>query len=228
LAAYLQVLQGEFYAIGLYPTNELARDQESQIQGYIDIFQPENQPRIFRLSGADLEIYAENESLKKSAALLTITNQREVILTNPDIFHYLHRGAYIISGDSPDKLWNKIDKEFDVFIFDEFHVFAAPQIASIINTMLLINCTNRRKKFLFLSATPDQDLINRLEIAGFRCKQIDPLAENKYQFPDNIEQETQIENQGWRQIAREITLNFMPLEPSFKAAETWLKSNSNI
>ncbi|MFM6281918.1 MAG: type I-D CRISPR-associated helicase Cas3', partial [Dolichospermum sp.] len=72
------------------------------------------------------------------------------------------------------------------------------------------------------------DLINRLEIAGFRCKQIDPLAENKYQFPDNIEQETQIENQGWRQIAREITLNFMPLEPSFKAAETWLKSNSNI
>ena len=65
LAAYLEVLQGEFSAIGLYPTNELARDQEAQIQGYIDIFKPENQPRIVRLSGADLEIYAENEGLKK-------------------------------------------------------------------------------------------------------------------------------------------------------------------
>jgi CRISPR-associated endonuclease/helicase Cas3 len=40
LAAYLEVIQGEFSAIGLYPTNELARDQETQIQGYIEQFQP--------------------------------------------------------------------------------------------------------------------------------------------------------------------------------------------
>ena len=32
LAAYLDTLQGNFYAIGLYPTNELARDQETQIK----------------------------------------------------------------------------------------------------------------------------------------------------------------------------------------------------
>jgi CRISPR-associated endonuclease/helicase Cas3 len=228
LAAYLEVLQGEFCAIGLYPTNELARDQETQIKGYIDIFQPENQPRIVKLSGADLEIYAENEGLKKGAAILTLSSQREVLLTNPDIFHYLHRSNYLITGDSPEKLWNKIDKDFDVFIFDEFHVFAAPQIASIINTMLLIHCTNRRKKFLFLSATPDQDLISKLKIAGFRCKEINPLAENKYQFPDNTEQEAQLKTQNWRQVTRGITLNFMPLEPSFKAAETWLKANSDL
>jgi CRISPR-associated endonuclease/helicase Cas3 len=127
------------------------------------------------LSGADLEIYAENEGLKKGAAIASLANQREVILTNPDIFHYLHRGAYIIYGDSPDKLWNRIDKDFDLFIFDEFHVFATPQIASVINTMLLIHCTNRRKKFLFLSATPDRDLISKLEVAGFRCQEINPL-----------------------------------------------------
>ncbi|MBE9234052.1 type I-D CRISPR-associated helicase Cas3' [Cuspidothrix issatschenkoi LEGE 03284] len=228
LAAYLEVLQGEFCAIGLYPTNELARDQETQIKGYIDIFQPENQPRIVKLSGADLEIYAENEGLKKGAAILTLSSQREVLLTNPDIFHYLHRSNYLITGDSPEKLWNKIDKDFDVFIFDEFHVFAAPQIASIINTMLLIHCTNRRKKFLFLSATPDQDLISKLKIAGFRCKEINPLVENKYQFPDNTEQEAQLKTQNWRQVTRGITLNFMPLEPSFKAAETWLKANSDL
>jgi CRISPR-associated endonuclease/helicase Cas3 len=228
LAAYLEVLQGEFCAIGLYPTNELARDQEAQIQRYIDLFQPENQPRVFRLSGADLEIYAENEGLKKSAAILTLTNQREVILTNPDIFHYLHRSKYLIAGDSPDKLWNKIDKDFDLFIFDEFHVFAAPQIASVINTMLLIRCTNRRKKFLFLSATPDRDLISRLETAGFRCQEINPLDKNKYKFPDIQAEEAELNNKEWRQVSRTISLNFIPLESSFKASETWLKENSNL
>jgi len=228
LAAYLEVLQGEFSAIGLYPTNELARDQETQIKGYIDIFQPENQPRVVRLSGADLEIYAENEGLKKGAAIATLANQREALLSNPDIFHYLHRGAYIIPGDSPDKLWNRIDKDFDLFIFDEFHVFAAPQIASVINTMLLIHCTNRRKKFLFLSATPDKDLIYTFETAGFRCQEINPLEENKYQFPDIPEQEAKLKTQGWRQVSRGISLNFLSLEPSFKASETWLKANSDL
>jgi CRISPR-associated endonuclease/helicase Cas3 len=228
LAAYLEVLQGEFSAIGLYPTNELARDQEIQIQGYIEEFQPRDKPRVVRLSGADLEIYAENEGLRKSAAIATLTNQREALLTNPDIFHYLHRGAYIIPGDSPDKLWGKIDKDFDLFIFDEFHVFAAPQIASIINTMLLIRCTNRRKKFLFLSATPDKNLITRLQAAGFRCQEINPLEKNKYQFPNTAEQENELRSQGWRQVARTISLNFIPLEPAFKASETWLRENSNL
>ncbi|MBD2454643.1 type I-D CRISPR-associated helicase Cas3' [Nostoc sp. FACHB-87] len=228
LAAYLEVLQGEFSAIGLYPTNELARDQETQIQGYITEFQPRDNPRVVRLSGADLEIYAENEGLKKSAAITTLTSQREVLLTNPDIFHYLHRGAYIIRGDSPDKLWVNIDKNFDLFIFDEFHVFAAPQIASVINTMLLIRWTNRRKKFLFLSATPDNNLIGKLKTAGFRCQEINPIEQNKYQFPDTPEQEQQLKAEGWRQVARTISLNFISLEPSFKASETWLKENSNL
>ncbi|BAY60459.1 DEAD/DEAH box helicase-like protein [Calothrix brevissima NIES-22] len=228
LAAYLEVLQGESSAIGLYPTNELARDQEIQIQGYIAAFQPANQPRVVRLSGADLEIYAENEGLKKSAAIATLTSQREALLTNPDICHYLYRGAYIIRGDSPDKLWSRIDKNFSLFIVDEFHVFAAPQIASIINTMLLISCTNRRKKFLFLSATPDKDLIDKLKTAGFRCREINPHEQNKYQFPETEEQEQQLKSQGWRQVARPIALNFIPLEPALKASETWLKENVDL
>ncbi|HEY9663775.1 MAG TPA: type I-D CRISPR-associated helicase Cas3', partial [Allocoleopsis sp.] len=125
LAAYLEVLQGECSAIGLYPTNELARDQEVQTRHYIEQFQPPNDPRVTRLSGAELENYAENEGLRKGAAIATRTNQSEVLLTNPDIFHYLHRGAYLLPDDSPDKLWGRIDKDFDLFIFDEFHVFNA-------------------------------------------------------------------------------------------------------
>jgi CRISPR-associated endonuclease/helicase Cas3 len=66
LAAQLEVLQGNVCAIALYPTNELARDQESQTRHYIEIFQPANDPRVTRLSGAELEIYAELVSLRRS------------------------------------------------------------------------------------------------------------------------------------------------------------------
>ncbi len=231
LAAFLEVLQGECNAIALYPTNELARDQETQTRKYIADFQPPNDPRVTRLSGAELEIYAENEGLRKSAAIETLTSQREVLLTNPDILHYLYRSAYIIKGnkgDSPDKLWSRIDKNFDLLIFDEFHVYAAPQVAGVINTMLLIRATNRRKKFLFLSATPDEQLIQRLQKAGFRCQVIDPLEHNKYHFPETPEQQEQLKAEGWRQVVRAINLSFVPLEPVSKASETWLKDNAEL
>ena len=228
LAAYLQVLLGDCFAIGFYPTNELARDQQTQIQGYIEQFQPVNDLRVVRLSGAELEIYAENEGLRKGAAIATRTHQSEVVLTNPDIWHYLHQGAYLTHGDSPDKLWGRIDKDFDLFIFDEFHVFQAPQITSTINTMLLIRCTNRSKKFLFLSATPNRQLIELLEKAGFRCKQINPIEENKYAFPHTPEEGQQLQAKGWRQVSRTISLNFMSLEPTVKASETWLRENSHL
>jgi CRISPR-associated endonuclease/helicase Cas3 len=229
LAAFLEVLQGECNAIALYPTNELARDQETQTRKYIADFQPPNDPRVTRLSGAELEIYAENEGLRKGAAIETLTSQREVLLTNPDILHYLYRGAYIIQGnkgDSPDKLWNRIDKNFDLFIFDEFHVYAAPQVAGVINTMLLIRATNRRKKFLFLSATPEEQLIQRLQKSGFRCQVIDPLEQNKYHFPETPEKKEQLKAQEWRQVARAINLSFVPLEPAAKSSEAWLKENA--
>jgi CRISPR-associated endonuclease/helicase Cas3 len=231
LAAFLEVLQGKCNAIALYPTNELARDQEMQMRGYIEKFQPPNDPRVTRLSGADLEIYAENEGLGKGAAIATLASQREVLLTNPDIFHYLHRGAYIFKGqkgDSPDKLWGRIDKDFDLFIFDEFHVYAAPQVASAINTMLLIQATNRRKKFLFLSATPDNQLVQRLQKSGFRCCAINPIEQNKYQFPDTPEQQEHLKAGGRRLVARSIDLTFVPLEPVAKASESWLKENAEL
>lgn len=183
LAAFLSTLQDEKNAIALYPTNELARDQEIQIQNYINLFQPELEPRVNRLSSAELELYAEQENLKKASAIESRSKNSDILITNPDLLHYLHRNAYLSPYDNPDKLWNRIDKNFDFFIFDEFHVFSAPQIASIINTMLLIRRTNRNKKFLFLSATPDEQLIEKLEKAQFTYQHIDPIQAKKYQFP---------------------------------------------
>ncbi|MEM0978769.1 MAG: type I-D CRISPR-associated helicase Cas3' [Cyanobacteria bacterium P01_H01_bin.58] len=225
LAAYLEVLQGNCYAIALYPTNALAIDQENQVQTYIDDFQPPNEPRVNLLSGPELEIYAENERLRKGSAISSRAGQSEVLITNPDIFHYLHRGAYLIDKDTPDKLWNRIDKDFNLFVFDEFHVFAAPQVASVLNTMMLIKATNRRKKFLFLSATPSDSLLKRLDKAGFRCRVINPVDEGKYQFPETQAEAEALQADHWRQVARSIDMNFVPMEPTSKASETWLKEN---
>ncbi|MBD2065958.1 type I-D CRISPR-associated helicase Cas3', partial [Leptolyngbya sp. FACHB-671] len=235
LAAYLKSLQEYYCAIGLYPTNELARDQELQIFKYVQVFKPSHEPRINRLSGADLEVYAETENLRKAEAIATRTGQSEVLVTNPDIFHYIYRGAYVFRGDAPDKLWNRIDRNFDLFIFDEFHVFGAPQIASVINTLLLIRYTSgltRRdgthKKFLFLSATPNEQLLKRLETAGLRCQIIDPLATGKYCFPNNQEELKQLNLKDWRLVARSIRLSFIPLESTSKASEAWLRENVDL
>lgn len=227
LAAYLDVLQGNSYSIALYPTNALASDQEIQVKDYIAQFQPDPPPRVNRISSPELEIYAENEGLKKSSAIASRSGQSEALLTNPDIFHYLHRGAYLTSKDTPDKLWNRIDKDFNLFVFDEFHIFAAPQVASVLNTMLLIRVTNRCKKFLFLSATPNDALLKRLDKAGFRYKIINPIEEDKYQFPDTQEDVEALLEGKWRQVSHLIGLTFIPLEPTSKTAESWLKGYQN-
>jgi len=235
LAAYLKSLQEYYCAIGLYPTNELARDQELQLSNYLQVFKPPHEPRINRLSGADLEVYAETEKLKKADAIATRTGQSEILVTNPDIFHYIYRGAYVFRGDAPDKLWNRIDRNFDLFIFDEFHVFGAPQIASVINTLLLIRYSSgltrrdgTQKKFLFLSATPNEQMLMRLEAAGLRCQIIDPLAAGKYCFPMDQEAGQQLNSKDWRLVARSIQLHFIPLASNSKSSETWLRDNVDL
>ena len=227
LASDLAVLFGDLLALKMYPSNELARDQEIQAKEYNQRFKLENRLRVNRLSGQDLEVYAEQEGVAKKVALKTRADQSEIILTNPDIFHYMHSGAYLIPYDNPDLLWNKIDKRFDLFAFDEFHVFSAPQIAAVINTMLLIRHTNRNKKFLFLSATPNQDFIERLIKAGFRVKVIDPVAEKKYKFPTNTAESAKLKQSNWREVSRQIKLNFIGLESNSSTSETWLKENSD-
>jgi len=226
LAAYLKSFQENYYALGLYPTNALAGDQENQLLENIRRFEPADRPRVNRLSSAELEIYAETEGLKKAVAIESRTSQSEIIVTNPDILHYIYRGAYINPKEAPDKLWSRIDRNFDLFIFDEFHIFAAPQVAGVINTMLLIKATNRQKKFLFLSATPDDEMIGRLKEAGFRCKVIAPGEEDKYRFPDSESEKAALAADHWRQISRAIALNFVSIEAGSSSSESWIKENA--
>jgi CRISPR-associated endonuclease/helicase Cas3 len=98
----------------------------------------------------------------------------------------------------------------------------------VLNTMILIRSTSRCKKFLFLSATPDEQLIQRLRAVGFRCQVINPIAQNKYQFPTSAEEQAALSAANWRQVARSIHLHFVPLESTTKASETWLTENATL
>jgi len=57
---------------------------------------------------------------------------------------------------------------------------------------------------------------------------IDPGSCGKYQFPDTPEQCQALEDEKWRKISRGIQLNFVPLEPSSRHSEQWLKENAQV
>jgi CRISPR-associated endonuclease/helicase Cas3 len=229
LAAYLPAMTGKNYTMAMYPTNELARDQERQVQQYKCEFNPKYEPQIFRLTGSTLENFVETNRLpSKQQGILNRTDNSEILLTNPDIFHYIHDFRYLRrnpknlnKGDNPDKLFRKIDENYKIFLFDEFHIFSSPQISSVLNALFLIRHTsNSRRKFLFLSATPSELLTGFLDRSSLSYKIINPVEEKKYRF--SLEGA-----QGWRQISQPITLNFpVELQPNSKSGYEWIVENA--
>jgi len=226
LAAYLKAMTGLNSTLAMYPTNELARDQERQVQDYKKKFNPKYDPQIYRLTSATLENFVETNQLSsKQQGIINRINNSEILLTNPDIFHYIHDFRYLRrgrsrQGDNADKLFRKLDEAYKFFVFDEFHIFSSPQIASILNALLLIKHTAAKRKFLFLSATPSDLLLNFLKRSGFSYKIIDPVAEGAYQF-------SECQEAGWRSISQPITLTFPDdLQPNAQASCDWITENA--
>jgi len=224
LAAYLAALTNRTYTLATYPTNELARDQEKQVQGYKVTFKPEHDPQIYRLNAATLEEFiASNKLPSKLEGLINRADNSEILLTNPDIFHYIHDFRYLRrnkegKGDNPNRLFSKISNNYNLFIFDEFHIFSSPQITNVLNAILLIKHTSPGKKFLFLSATPSELLQNYLANAGLRYTIIDPVNQDGYRFTAE---------DNWRQISFPINLNFpQKLEPNLRSSYDWILENA--
>ncbi|MEZ4644809.1 MAG: type I-D CRISPR-associated helicase Cas3' [Chloroflexota bacterium] len=213
LAAYLPTLLHSTPLLAMYPTNELARDQELQLpdikKRWAGRFSHE------RISAARLEDKIAADRLqRKSQAIEFLTDNHQVILTNPDIFHYLAQFFYTRRDDAPDWLFGrKIAGNFDCFLFDEFHIFSTPQIVSVVNALLLLReiSGHQPKRFLFLSATPDELLLNYLQKAGFRVQQVDGRYQHTLSPPDPT---------SWRRIIRATDITFSP-----QTIEEWVDNN---
>lgn len=201
----------------MYPTNELIRDQHRQAQ------------KTWRLWGQYTEAVKELDSLvldrlmeegdfaTRGDALMSLTKNHDVVLTNPDIFHYIMQLFYRRqgkTGDTPDRLIGPLTTRYQQFTFDEFHVFETPQVVSVMNALLLIHQLTgaaRRRQFLFQSATPNPLLIGYLERAGLSTQNI----RGEYTHSATV-----ADPQQWRRILHGSDIAF-----SGGSVETWLDAH---
>jgi CRISPR-associated endonuclease/helicase Cas3 len=214
LAAQLPTLAYGRPIMAMYPTNELISDQVRQFD-QAKILWSRQDLRVTRLDAHQLDQIEVDTELRRGDALVHSWRNHEVVLTNPDIFHYVMEQYYIRMGlDAPDRVVGPLLQSFDHLIFDEFHVFQAPQVVSVINALLFIHevtGATRPRKFIFLSATPEPLLLEYLQRAGLRYTVIEGQYTHGLQEPDP---------QRWRRIIHGCTLDMSP-----QTAEEWVEAH---
>lgn len=215
LGAFLAVLTDpRQHAFGMYPTNELLRDQRRQFDSYLRLFGlSEDQVPVLPLWGAELTRLQEQNSFRSRGDFLKerFTNH-SVILTNPDIFNLVMNYTYARGSKmfNDQELPYSLYVNFDYLLFDEFHVFAISQIVAAMTAMLYIaeesNC-----KFLFSSATMSEMLVRMLKRSGLRYCQVESDYRSE-PAPDS------------RQVLYPATLDIHKLDKDANA-ETWVREH---
>lgn len=212
----LSLQQGwEHPLFAMYPTNELIADQARQAAKSWQQWQ--RHIHIGELNSHELDLIMEsNDFRRRSEALDARISNCELILTNPDIFHYIMHMFYVRGGkqgDAPDMLIGKLLGLFNQFTFDEFHVFETPQVVSVMSALLLLRAMSgvQRKRFLFQSATPSPLLRTFLERGEFSHREIKG---------DYLNDPTQADAAMWRQILQKSELHFAE-----GSVEQWLDQN---
>ena len=215
LAAYLRTLVNGQSVMAMYPTNELARDQEVQMGGLCKQWQREV-IRVKPMSAIRMEsIMAEGMYSRKADVIRHLADNNDVLLTNPDIFHYLAQFFYTRKDDAPDMLFSrKIVDLFNLFVFDEFHIFQTPQVVAVLNALLLVREVSPAKRFLFLSATPDPLLQEYLTKAGFRLKVVEPQEADGY-----LHTTSPVNHAQWRPIVQASDIHFWKTSGDYRAEE---------
>lgn len=223
LAAYLAgLLDKQFRIMGLYPTIELVDDQDrshrdrqnsdgSIDKGWHSLFRLNAEKRIDRLYGEELSRRVDSSDSSRFQELRIAIENKPLILTNPDIFHLITHFQYRHPAYGETELPLLMAEFPDVWVFDEFHIFGPHQEAAVINSLSFIRRSQQRKRrFLFTSATPKADFIKQLKDAGFNVEEI----------PGNYSDHQQ---DGYRQILEAIELEFVQLKK--QDALGWLQAN---
>ncbi|HQH37171.1 MAG TPA: type I-D CRISPR-associated helicase Cas3' [Anaerolineae bacterium] len=202
--------------MAMYPTNELIRDQRQQL--------------ALTMKAWNASLYCDEEPLtserlnnlleagdytQRSEALLGVLQTNDVLLTNPDIFHYIMEQFYIAGHDAPDRIAGRLAQRFSQLTFDEFHIFDIPQVISVLNALLFIDeirSTAHPHRYLFLSATPGELMLEYLHRSGLEVCEIQGAYCHSEARPDPAQ---------WRQILHAATVDFPP-EPR---VEVWIEEH---
>src|SRR6266487_736045 len=174
LAGQLPMLANNKYALLLYPTNELIKDQVKQVERYMQEFGlPSNYTCQTLYSDRITEEMEKYGATSRSSVILTWLKYNNYILSNPDLFHLMSSYNYGSYQDKREFAY-QIPDIFDYFIFDEFHIFGPPQVISVMNILNYQRIVQPRckLKYVFLSATPTRMFRKLLGNGGFHVEEI--------------------------------------------------------
>lgn len=158
LGSYAYAINHALPAFGVYPTNELIRDQERALKPLID---PGDNYGLLRIDSLQLDDWQTKLDLKRHAPTWErLLNWQPTILTNPDILFYTYFGLYRGPSGLSQRLFTLVG-QYRLFVFDEFHLYNVKQMADVAYlaaTLYAIN-PNMGRVFLFASATPDSPVL---------------------------------------------------------------------
>ncbi|MGQ9710703.1 MAG: type I-D CRISPR-associated helicase Cas3' [Anaerolineae bacterium] len=156
LASYAySILHGE-PAFGVYPTNELIRDQEQGLRPWWD---SPGTSYLLRVDSAQLDEWQVKLDLERhSETLERLMRWEATILTNPDILFHIFFGLYQGPPGIAQRLFTLLG-QYRLFVFDEFHLYNVKQVADTAFLVGVLHLLRPGRVFLFASATPDSPLL---------------------------------------------------------------------
>lgn len=176
LAAYLAALCDGKSVVAMYPTNELIVDQYAALPRYSQQLQVRLPACDTMYSEKITQLMRMHDTMVRLEEVRKLLMRNKLLLTNPDLLHLIMSHQYGW-GHLRKELPVTVGSYFDYFLFDEFHVFGVPQVIAVMNMLGYLMTGYRdkpheRKKFVFLSATPNPLLARFLEQGGLRTRQI--------------------------------------------------------
>ena len=161
----IPAVHSELDVLVAYPTNALARDQKESIEEYRDKHCEDGELGIVPLNGdavregmKDTPFTSTGDYIDQQVREVVTRYDSVIALTTPDMFtvlrHSLHKNTYAKTETN----------HFDMVVFDEFHIADVKgwnSLVFLIDEMYADENTDA-SKFVFLSATPDPQIEDRL------------------------------------------------------------------
>lgn len=151
--------------VALYPTNALAKDQYLSINNLKKSLN--SNKRIEFVTAETLGLKQEKYSYRITKGEILEDMVRKmalegggIIVTNPDIFVYALKGYFF-----NEYLKSVFKNHINTVVFDEFHLYDLKQsdiILFILHDILITEDTAMRK-FVFLSATPNENITYKIK-----------------------------------------------------------------
>lgn len=168
-------MREDMFTIVVFPTNALTADQFKSISDLGEDYFPDKNVMVKQLTADSMQEYREKQRKEGNLSQRNLNNGEQIrqalinakrndgpsfILTNPDIFIQILRGNYHQSVRQHMEL-------ADMVVVDEFHHARPKGKNSLVISMdELYNRDDERcnlKRFVFLSATPDEKLEKQLK-----------------------------------------------------------------